>query len=62
MKIGAGMTAFYGTAIYGLSVPILLRNYLLIIIVWTLKIKSLLPSLYKGRNYPFGKEGSGEIF
>jgi acyl CoA:acetate/3-ketoacid CoA transferase beta subunit len=33
------------------------------IIVWTLKTKSLLPSLYKREEFPlFGKEGSGEIF
>jgi hypothetical protein len=33
------------------------------IIVWTLKPKSLLPSLYKREEFPlFGKEGLGEIF
>jgi len=33
------------------------------IIVWTLKTKSLLPSLYKREEFPlFGKEGLGEIF
>jgi len=33
------------------------------IIVWTLKIKSLLPSLYKREEFPlFEKEGLGEIF
>ena len=32
------------------------------IIVWTLKTKSLLPSLYKREELPlFGKEGRGEI-
>jgi hypothetical protein len=31
--------------------------------VWTLKTKSLLPSLYKREEFPlFQKEGSGEIF
>jgi len=31
--------------------------------VWTLKIKSLLASLYKREAFPlFGKEGLGEIF
>jgi len=33
------------------------------IIVWTLKTKSLLPSLYKREKFPlFEKEGLGEIF
>jgi hypothetical protein len=33
------------------------------IIVWTLKTKSLLASLYKREELPlFGKEGRGEIF
>jgi hypothetical protein len=33
------------------------------IIVWTLKTKSLLSSLYKREEFPlFGKEGLGEIF
>jgi len=33
------------------------------IIVWTLKTKSLLPSLCKREEFPlFGKEGLGEIF
>jgi hypothetical protein len=33
------------------------------IIVWTLKDKSLLPSLYKREEFPlFEKEGLGEIF
>jgi len=32
-------------------------------IVWPLKTKSLLPSLYKREEFPlFGKEGLGEIF
>ena len=33
------------------------------VIVWTLKTKSLLPSLYKREELPlFAKEGLGEIF
>jgi hypothetical protein len=33
------------------------------IIIWTLKTKSLLTSLYKREELPlFGKEGRGEIF